>query len=98
MSKPGQAHLLIDGYNVIHSWPDLKRLMKDSPDAACNQLFERVRVIHDQDGCRVSVVFDGNRNAIEVEHPTGQDALSRIYAPADLSADGVIEQIVSNAR
>lgn len=98
MDAPYQAHLLIDGYNVIHSWPELRQLMKKSPDAACNQLFEQVRVIHDEDRCRVSVVFDGNREAIEVEHPTGQETLSRIYSPSGLSADGVIEQIVSNAR
>lgn len=32
--------LLVDGYNIIHSWPELKELAKDNLDAARTRLID----------------------------------------------------------
>ncbi len=89
-----RPHLLIDGYNVIHAWQELRLVLRDSVIAARERLLVEVRPIHDEDGYRVTVVFDGSGDKMEIERPGGGLEFSVVYAPKGLSADGVIEQIV----
>ncbi|MBC2601452.1 NYN domain-containing protein [Puniceicoccus vermicola] len=91
-------HLLIDGYNMIHGIPTLSRVLEESPDAACDSLVQMARTIHDEDGLRVTVVFDGREKRIQVENPCNRPTFSVIYAPRQLSADGVIEQLLAKTR
>lgn len=90
-------HLLIDGYNVLHQWPEYRRLLKGGIVAAVERLIEDVRPIHDMDVVRVTLVFDGRGATVEVERPSGQPTFSVLYAPADVTADGLIEQLVARA-
>jgi predicted RNA-binding protein with PIN domain len=46
----------------------------------------------------VTVVFDGREKTVQVEHPCDRYTFSVIYAPRQLSADGVIEQLLAGAR
>src|SRR5690606_27959349 len=39
-------HLLIDAYNVIHQWPELRRALRQGSAAAREALATSVRVIH----------------------------------------------------
>lgn len=91
-------HLLIDGYNILHAWPDLRSALMREAEAARDQLAERVRVIHDMESVRVTVVFDGAGPSVDVVRPTEELHFSIVYAPADLSADGLIEQLVSASK
>ena len=88
-------HLIIDGYNVIFQWPDLQGLMNSSPEAACERLIDRVRIIHDFEGIVTTVVFDGKGDKVMRHNPTEDITFSVLYAPSDLSADAVIEQMVN---
>lgn len=90
-------HLLIDGYNVIHEVESLARILSLSPEAACEALIERARTIHDEEGIRVTVVFDGKEERLQLDRPCGRTSFSVIYSPRGLSADGVIEQLLTKA-
>lgn len=90
-------HLLIDGYNVLHQWPEYRRLLKSGTVAAAERLVEDVRPIHDIDGVRVTLVFDGQGARVQIERPSGQQTFSVLYAPAEVTADGLIEQLVARA-
>jgi len=91
-------HLLVDAYNVIHAWPDLRAaLLHHGPDAARAQLAEAVRPIHDSAGWRVSLVFDGRGPDLLIERPGPDLTFSYVYGPAGLTADAIIEQIVLNS-
>lgn len=91
-------HLLIDGYNIVHAWPALRRVMKtEGRDVARAQLVERVRVLHDFDRMRVSVVFDGRGADIAIERPTRHLTFSVLYTPAGMTADDLIEQLATHA-
>jgi len=93
-----EKHLLVDGYNIVHAWPDLRRVLdEEGRDVARARLVERVRVLHDHDRWRVSVVFDGRGAAIAIERPTPHTTFSVIYSPAGMTADDVIEQLVGQA-
>ncbi|WP_269538838.1 NYN domain-containing protein [Cerasicoccus fimbriatus] len=91
-------HLLIDGYNVIHQWPDFAEYFHRDPAGACDHLVETVRVIHDIDNYRVTVVFDGRGAMVDAQFPGNIATFAVLYSPSDLSADGLIEQIVKNAK
>jgi len=91
-------HLIIDGYNLIHAVPEWKLLAARGLAPAREAVANAARAIHDADGIRVTVVFDGPADRLTIERPTGQESFSLVYATADLSADGVIEQLCGKAR
>lgn len=90
-------HLLIDGANVLHAWPELRAMLKRDRAAARTQLAQRVRVIHDAEQMRVTLVFDGRGTELVVEHPLGQATFSVLSTPASLTADDVIEQLAARS-
>jgi predicted RNA-binding protein with PIN domain len=92
-------HLLVDAFNVIHAWPDLRAaLANHGPDAARTQLADALRPIHDVEGWRVTIVLDGSGEAIRVERPGRELTFSYVYGPKGQSADAIIEQLVVNAN
>ncbi|MEM7791795.1 MAG: NYN domain-containing protein [Verrucomicrobiota bacterium] len=90
-------YLLIDAYNVIFATSALRTYLSTSLEAARDQLAELVRVIHDAEAVRIAVVLDSRSDQLEVEHPYGVKTFEYLYAPAELSADGVIERILRRA-
>ncbi|MDP0501640.1 MAG: NYN domain-containing protein [Verrucomicrobiota bacterium JB022] len=86
-------HLLIDGYNLIHAWPELRQVLDVvGPEAAVQRLVDQVRVLHDGDQLRTSVVLDGKGSRVSIEHPGKQETFAVIYTPSGLTADAFIEQ------
>ena len=93
-----ERHLLVDGYNIAHAWPELRRvLMTEGRDVARAKLVERVRVLHDFERMRVSVVFDGRGAEIAIERPTPHATFSILYTPGGMTADDLIEQLAVQA-
>jgi hypothetical protein len=91
-------HLLVDAYNVIHAWPDLRAaLLHHGPEAARALLADALRPLHDSAGWRVSLVFDGQGPDLLIERPGPELTFSHIHAPSGLTADAIIEQIVLNS-
>ena len=90
-------HLLIDGTNILHAWPDLRALLKRDRAAARAQLVQRAAVIHDGEQVRMTVVFDGRGAELLVERPSAQTTLSVLSTPDAQTADDVIEQLVAQA-
>lgn len=83
---------------MIHAIDPLDRLLKDSPEAACEALIQMARSIHDEDGIQVSLVFDGREKQLQIEHPCKRATFSVLYSPRQLSADGVIEQMLARSK
>lgn len=89
-------HLLIDGYNILHAWPAMRSLLRARRDAAAARLLEVVRVVHDFEGWALTLVFDGQGDALTIEHPDdGNTALTVVYAPRGVTADGIIERLLA---
>ncbi|MGF1451075.1 MAG: NYN domain-containing protein [Opitutales bacterium] len=97
MASP-DAHLIVDGYNVIHALDDYRCLLPASLDLACSRLVEAVRAIHDAEALAITTVFDGRGNEVTIERPGNVISFSVVYSPSHVSADGVIEQIVRRAK
>ncbi len=90
-------HLLVDGSNILHAWPELRSLAKRDRAAARAQLGQRLAPIHDGEEVRVTMVFDGRGAELAIERPSGLATFSIVHTPASLTADDVIEQMVAAA-
>jgi predicted RNA-binding protein with PIN domain len=85
-------YLLVDGYNIIFAWDDLRELAKESLDAARNSLIDRISAYKVFRGCEVIVVFDAYKvkgNRCEVENVLG---VSVVYTKEAQTADSYIEK------
>lgn len=92
-----EKHLLVDGANLVHAWPELRALMKSDREVARSQLTQRLVAIHDAEQTRVTLVFDGRGDELVVERPLGHLTFSVLYTPSSLTADDVIEQLIGRA-
>ena len=91
-------YLLIDAYNVICATDSLREIMQGKLDTARDQLAKIVRSIHDAESVHVALVLDSRNDKLEVEHPYKVKTFEYLYAPAALSADGVIERMVARVK
>ena len=90
--------IIIDGYNVIHASSDLKQWMPQHKERAREKLFESVRAIHSIESVRMLCVFDSSNETLEVEYPFREKTFESIFAPASLTADGVIERLLVRVK
>ena len=88
-------HLIVDGYNLIHSDPRLKKYLKDfGSDGARDELLKEISILHDYEGWRMTVVFDGRGAMMSVEYPSKVKTLGCVFSPGGISADEVIQGLV----
>jgi len=92
-----EKHLLVDGSNILHAWPELRSLIKRDRDAARAQLAQALSVIHDEEQTRLTLVFDGRGEELTVEYPGKLKTFMVLYTPAGTTADDVIEQLAGKA-
>lgn len=90
-------HLLVDGSNILHAWPELSSLFKRDRDAARAQLVQQLAVIHDVESVQLTIVFDGRGEKLVIEHPSQESSLAVIYTSSSQTADDVIEQMAAKA-
>ncbi len=89
----GPEYLLVDGYNIIFAWEDLKTLGRENLDLARTTLIERLRNFQGFRQHPVIVVFDAYKvknNPGSIEHFGG---LSVVYTKEAETADMYIERV-----
>ena len=69
----GEEYLLVDGYNIIFAWDELKKIAAENLDAARKQLCELLCNYQGYRKCRVILVFDaykvkGGLGSVEKYH------------------------------
>lgn len=82
-------HLLVDGYNVINAWPELREL--GNLEHARARLIELLASYRAFRGIEVIVVFDSP--ATVPQPPQDIDGVTVVYATAPYQADHVIEAL-----
>ncbi len=93
LQPAGPEYVLVDGYNIIFAWDDLKTLARDSLDMARSQLINLLRNYQGFRQCPVIVVFDAYKvkgNPGSVENLGG---LSVVYTKEAETADMYIEKV-----
>jgi len=88
--------VIVDGYNVVHAWPSLKRLMSEaSLEAARDSLVERLSVLGYITGAEVTVVFDSHQAAANSQETV--EGVHVMFTRRGHSADHAIERIAYDA-
>ena len=59
--------IFIDGYNVINSWPNLKKSKNYSYDIARTELTEMLENYAAFNSCKIYLVFDAHKVAGNIE-------------------------------
>ena len=94
--KSGPEYLLVDGYNIIFAWDDLKKLSEESLDLARSQLINRLRNYQGYVQTPVIIVFDAYKvkdGLGSIQHYGG---LSVVYTKEAETADMYIEKTTHN--
>src|ERR1700694_577528 len=90
--------VIVDGYNVIHAWPQLKRLLSEaSLEAARDRLVERLSVFGMVVGADVTVVFDAHHSAARNNSEELVEGVHVLFTRKGHSADHAIERIAYDA-
>ncbi|HHW71011.1 MAG TPA: NYN domain-containing protein [Clostridiales bacterium] len=87
--------LLVDGYNIINAWPNLKEISRDSLEDARDNLIEILRDYQGYKGIKVIIVFDAHliEGGTEVHEYYGD--VEVVYTKEGEIADQYIERWVS---
>lgn len=90
--------LIVDGYNVIHAWPPLKRLLLTaSLEAARDELVRRLSVLGMVSGEEVTVVFDAHHSKAMSNSEEMVDGVRVVFTRKGHSADHSIERLAYQA-
>jgi len=89
--------LIVDGYNVIHAWPSLKRLLGVSLEAARDELMQRLSVYGLVTGEEVTVVFDAHHSSSLANAEEMVEGVRVVFTRKGHSADHAIERIAYGA-
>ena len=91
--KKGDEYLLVDGYNIIFAWEELKKMAGDSLEAARDRLIEILAEFKAFSDMSVILVFDAYKvknNPGEIEKVLGIDV---VYTKEAETADMYIERV-----
>ena len=89
--------LVVDGYNVVHAWPDLRGLLSESLELARERLVERLATLAHLTGVEVTVVFDAHRRREGRQHEEQVGGVRVVFTGRGRSADQVIERMAYEA-
>lgn len=88
-----EEFLIVDGYNILHAWPSLRKYLNESLEHARVKLIEKLSNYQALKGLKVIVVFDAHH----VKGGSGgwviEAGVEVIYSPQGTTADAVIEKL-----
>lgn len=90
------ARILVDGYSLLHAWPELAVGKARYSSAAREELVHQLRQYGDSIGTPITVVFDGAGAAptVAVEAPSTR-TMEIIYSKSGQTADDIIERVTA---
>lgn len=92
------VRILVDGYSLLHNWPDLAPGKPRHSDVAREELIHALTQYHDACGTPITIVFDGAGSQRAADEPESTDAVEIIYSRAGQTADQLIERAAHRLR
>jgi predicted RNA-binding protein with PIN domain len=89
-----ETYLIVDGYNVIHSWERLSKLAEKSLEEARNELVEIINNYNGYKGFETIVVFDAYNQKETQPKIEKKGCIEVVYTQKNQSADSYIEKLV----
>ena len=89
----GPDYLLVDGYNIIFSWEDLKSIAEENLDAARGELIHRMCNYQGYAGCELILVFDAYKVRGSHRDVEKYCNINIVYTKESETADTYIERV-----
>ncbi len=93
LMEPIREYVLVDAYNVIFSWEELREAAEESLDLARSMLLHMLINYQGYRGCRLIVVFDAYRTAGGRGSVEETDGVWVVYTKEAETADTFIERV-----
>ncbi|HEY8500956.1 MAG TPA: translation factor GTPase family protein, partial [Clostridia bacterium] len=87
-----EEYLLVDGYNIIHAWPELKELADEDMESARIKLLDILSNYQGIRKCRIMIVFDAYRVQRHTEEILDYHNVRVVYTREVQTADQYIEK------
>ena len=88
--------IFVDGYNVINSWPNLKKTKDFSYESSRIQLIEALQNYSGYEGYKMYIVFDAQLVKGSLQKQEKQGNLFVVFTKEGETADDYIERMVNN--
>ena len=86
------VRILVDGYSLLHRWPELARGRPRYSAAARDELIGRLTLYQDAVGTPITIFFDGNRGPSGTPAASSHSEVEVLYSKAGQTADQMIER------
>ncbi len=93
-----EEYLLVDGYNIIFAWPELKELAAENMDGARMKLLDSLSNYQWLRQCQMIVVFDAYRVQGHREEAVDYHNIHIVYTREAQTADQYIEKFAHDNR
>ena len=93
-----EEYLLVDGYNIIYAWPELKELVEENMDSAKMKLLDSLSNYQFIRKSRIIVVFDAYRVEGHREEVIDYYNIHMVYTRESQTADQYIEKFAHDNK
>ena len=90
--EPEEEYLLVDGYNILYAWEDMRELMQVTLDGARHRLMDILCNYQGYKKCRLIVVFDAYKVPGGVGSAQDYHNIHVVYTKEAETADQYIEK------
>jgi len=87
------VRILVDGYSLLHNWPELAPGKPRFSAAARDELVRRLTLYRDAIGTPITIVFDGANADIRLSTVESTPEMEILYSRAGQTADDIIERV-----
>ncbi len=92
------VRILVDGYSLLHNWPELAAGRPRHSAAAREELIHRLTLYRDTTGTPITIFFDGANVAPHKAGVESAPELEILYSRTGQSADQMIERATHRFR
>jgi uncharacterized protein len=90
--------ILVDGYSLLHNWPDLAPGRPRHCAAARDELVQRLTLYSDAVGMPITIFFDGSGAPVGTPAPHSTHDVEVLYSGPGQTADDLIERVAYRLR
>ena len=88
--------VFVDGYNVINSWPSLKKVKEYSYHSARKELIDALENYAAYSLCNIIIVFDAHKVSGNIEKKDTNGRVTVVFTKDGETADTYIERCVND--
>ena len=87
------VRILVDGYSLLHGWPELAPGKPRHSAAARDELIRQLTLYRDAVGTPITIVFDGANVDIRLSAVESTPEVEILYSRTGQTADDIIERV-----